>query len=58
MPNLALNTGDAKPRGGRFSATFPLVAYITFAYKVPPYMAEATIKGLPKWATTGHDGVV
>ena len=52
VPNFPLNTGDAKPAGGRFSATFPLLAYITFAYKVPPYLAGATIAQLPKWATT------
>jgi len=52
VPNFPLNTGDAKPAGGRFSAIFPLLAYITFAYKVPPYLAGATIAQLPKWATT------
>jgi len=52
VPNLPLNTGDAKPVGGRFSATFPLVAYITFAYKLPPYLAAAAMAQLPKWATT------
>ncbi len=52
VPNFPLNTGDAKPAGGRFFATFPLLAYITFAYKVPPYIAEAAITQVPKWATT------
>jgi bla regulator protein BlaR1 len=51
-PNVPLSTGDAKPYGGRFSAIFPLIAYITFAYKLPPYLAEATTTQLPKWATT------
>ena len=50
LPNLPLNTGDAKPAGGRFSAAFPLLGYIIFAYKIPPYLAEATIAQLPKWA--------
>jgi len=36
LPNFGLNTGNSKPQGGRFSATFPLVAYIVFAYEVPP----------------------
>jgi uncharacterized protein (TIGR03435 family) len=52
LPIFPLNTGDAKPAGGRFSATFPVLAYITFAYKMPPYLAGATIAQLPKWATT------
>jgi len=52
IPNFPLNTGDAKPIGGRFSATFSLLAYIAFAYKVPPYMAGVTTAQLPKWATT------
>jgi uncharacterized protein (TIGR03435 family) len=52
LPNVPLNTGDAKPGGGRFSAAFPLLGYLIFAYKVPPYLAEATIVQLPKWATT------
>lgn len=52
LPNLPLNTGDAKPGGGRFSAAFPLLGYIIFAYKIPPYLADATIVQLPKWAAT------
>ena len=52
VPNFPLNTGDAKPAGGRFSATFPVLAYIIFAYKVPPYLSGAMIAQLPKWATT------
>jgi uncharacterized protein (TIGR03435 family) len=52
IPNFPLNTGDAKPAGGRFSSTFPLLSYLTFAYKLPPYLATASIAQLPKWATT------
>jgi hypothetical protein len=48
VPNFPLNTGDAKPAGGRFSATFPVLAYIIFAYKVPPYQSGAMIAQLPK----------
>ena len=40
-----LDTGDAKTAGGRFSAAFPLLTYVAFAYKVPP--AEIN-KQLPK----------
>ena len=35
-PNFPLDPGDAKTRGGRFSATFGLVGYVTFAYKLNP----------------------
>ncbi len=35
-PNFPLNPGDGKPPGGRMSAIFPLIAYITFAYKLNP----------------------
>jgi len=52
VPNFPLNTGDAKPAGGRLSATFGLMAYIAFAYKLPPYLAVAMAAQLPKWATT------
>ncbi len=31
-----LDSGNAKPPGGRFSASFPLSAYIRFAYKLDP----------------------
>jgi uncharacterized protein (TIGR03435 family) len=40
-----LDTGDAKTAGGRFSAAFPLVGYVAFAYKLLP--AEISAK-LPK----------
>ena len=32
LPNFPLNNGDAKPPGGRFSASFSLAIYIGFAY--------------------------
>jgi bla regulator protein blaR1 len=44
-PLFPLNLGDAKPSGGRFSFTFPLLSYIAFAYKLMP--AEISAK-LPK----------
>jgi bla regulator protein BlaR1 len=31
-----LDTGNAKPAGGRFSATFPMMVFVDFAYKLPP----------------------
>jgi bla regulator protein BlaR1 len=40
-----LDTGNAKTAGGRFSATFPLLIYVAFAYKLPP--AEIS-RQLPK----------
>ena len=35
-PGFPLDPGDAKPPGGRFSAVFPLVDFVTFAYKLNP----------------------
>jgi uncharacterized protein (TIGR03435 family) len=52
MPNLPLNTGDAKPPGGRFSANFGLFAYIYFAYKLSPSEGNSVIAQLPKSVTT------
>ncbi len=35
-PNFPLDAGDAfRPVGGHFSADFPLLTYISFAYKIP-----------------------
>jgi uncharacterized protein (TIGR03435 family) len=33
--SFPLGTGNAKPQGGRFSATLPLVLFVAFAYKLP-----------------------
>jgi bla regulator protein blaR1 len=35
-PNFPLDDRNAKPLGGRLSASFPLWAYISFAYKLSP----------------------
>jgi uncharacterized protein (TIGR03435 family) len=61
MPNFPLDNGDVftNPRSGesphgRFSATFPLPAFITFAYKLSltPDQAQAMSAHLPKWIET------
>jgi bla regulator protein blaR1 len=49
VPGFPLDYGDAKTAGGRFSATFPLMAYISFAYKLSPSeMRTAGLDQLPK----------
>ncbi len=63
-PNFSLDEGDGftDPRNGesphgRFSATFPVSAYIVFAYKLmlTPDQRQAMLAGLPKWVDT--DGI-
>jgi len=54
-PNFPLDTGDAyRPVGGRFSADFPLMTYITFAYKIglAPDQRQALMAHLPDWVAT------
>ena len=54
-PNFALDPGDGyRPVGGRFSADFPLTAYITFAYKLwlTPDQRQSMVAHLPNWVTT------
>lgn len=60
-PNFPLDNGDAftNPHSGegphgRFSATFPLPAYISFAYKLTltPDQRHAMFARLPKWVDT------
>ena len=60
-PNFPLDPGDSFvtiPTGelprGRFSASFPLIIYITFAYKIQPAPEQrrAMVSHLPKWVTT------
>ncbi len=50
LPTFFLDRGDAKPPGGRFSGSFPLGAYIGFAYKLDPFQEEPMRAQLPKWA--------
>jgi uncharacterized protein (TIGR03435 family) len=40
--------------GGRFSAAFPLIAYITFAYKLTlsPQEQKDALSSIPKWVNT------
>jgi bla regulator protein BlaR1 len=47
-PNFPLDYGDAKTPGGRFSAGFPLMAYISFAYKLSPSEGKPLVDQLPK----------
>jgi uncharacterized protein (TIGR03435 family) len=54
-PNFPLDTGDAyRPVGGRFSADFPVINYITFAYKLTlsPDQRQAMLAHLPDWVST------
>jgi bla regulator protein blaR1 len=54
-PNFPLDPGDAyRPVGGRFYADFPLMTYITFAYKLSPSpdQRQAMIAHLPNWVAT------
>jgi len=65
-PNFPLDNGDSfvtlrtgeVPRG-RFSARFPLVAYITFAHKImpAPEQRRAMVAHLPRWVTTESFGI-
>jgi uncharacterized protein (TIGR03435 family) len=60
-PNFPLDTGDAfvnmrtnEAPHGRFSATFPLIAYVGFAYKIrlTQEQTQVLLAGLPKWVGT------
>ena len=60
-PNFPLDPGPAfaaprtgEPPRGRFSADFPLIVYITFAYKLSltPDQREAMVAHLPKWVAS------
>jgi uncharacterized protein (TIGR03435 family) len=51
-PNFPLDNGDKYvPTGGRFSADFPLVTYIQFAYKIrfTQDQVQSMFARLPKW---------
>jgi bla regulator protein BlaR1 len=52
-PSFGLGPDDAKPRGGRFSATFPLKTFIAFAYKLEPFQMADAFANTPKWLSTG-----
>jgi len=52
-PNFGLGPDDAKPRGGRFSASFPLNTFIGFAYKLAPFQMADAFASAPKWLSTG-----
>jgi bla regulator protein BlaR1 len=57
-PNFPLNAGNAHVPGGRFSATFPVGAYISFAYKLS-IDENHRIAGdhLPKWFSADLFGI-
>lgn len=52
--NFPLGPGDVyTPNGGLFSATsFPLIAYIQFAYRIQGNQLQSLQPQLPEWATT------
>jgi bla regulator protein blaR1 len=54
FPSLPLDNGDAKPPGGRFSASFSLPLYINFAYKLDAFQFEEMLAQLPKWANQDY----
>lgn len=54
LPGFPLNSGDAKPAGGRFSASFRVDAFILFAYKLNVFEAKEVIAQLPKWANEDY----
>jgi uncharacterized protein (TIGR03435 family) len=49
-----LDRGDAKPPGGRFSASVPLGRYIFFAYKLAGFQAMNMQAQLPEWANDNY----
>ena len=48
-PIFSLGPDDAKPRGGRFYARFPLGAFIGFAYKLAPFQTADALANAPRW---------
>ena len=54
-PTFFLDLGDAKPRGGRFSYSFPIWGYIGFAYKIDLLPSQEMLAPhLPKWANENY----
>ncbi|MBV8730365.1 MAG: TIGR03435 family protein [Acidobacteriia bacterium] len=51
-PTFSLGPDDAKPRGGRFYATFRLDTFIQFAYKLAPFQTADALANTPKWLRT------
>lgn len=52
LPTFWPNNGDGKPAGGRFSGSFPLAIYISFAYKL--HYFDDFHAQLPKWANDNY----
>jgi len=54
IPIFWLDRGDAKPPGGRFSASVSLGRCIFFAYKLEGFQIKEMISQLPKWANDDY----
>lgn len=50
LPTFWPNNADGKPPGGHFRANFPLLIYISFAYKLDMSEGKSMSEHLPKWA--------
>lgn len=51
-PTFWPNLGDGKPPGGRFSGSFPLAIYISFAFRL--HFFNDISPQLPKWANDNY----
>jgi bla regulator protein blaR1 len=56
-PTFPIDNSDAFVAVGRFSATFPVWAYIAFAYKISPYERRTALSHLPSWVNDWNDGL-
>ncbi len=54
LPLFWLDRGDAKPPGGRFSASVSLGRYIFIAYKLEAFQIKEMNAQLPKWANDDY----
>jgi bla regulator protein blaR1 len=52
LPYFSLGPDDAKPRGGRFFAEFPLQIFIGFAYKLGRFQTADALANAPLWLRT------
>ena len=56
-PNFPLDNSNAFAPGDRFSATSAVWAYISFAYKLPPYERRTARAHLPAWVNDYESGL-